>query len=65
MVNFVNFDYYFLLKKFDSGIPERTFSYVPKFETIRGEYVLEDLKTSGSSPTRSRSTRTGRRFSPS
>jgi len=47
MVNFVNFDYYFLLKKFDSGIPERTFSYVPKFETIRGEYVLEDLKDFG------------------
>ncbi|HOF86206.1 MAG TPA: hypothetical protein PLP41_10905, partial [Treponemataceae bacterium] len=44
MVNFVSFDYFFLLKKFDSGIPERTFSYTPKFETIRGEYVLEDLK---------------------
>lgn len=42
--NFVSFDYYFLLKKFDSGCPERTFSYNPKYETIRGEYVLEDLK---------------------
>lgn len=42
--NFVSFDYYFLLKKFDSGCPERTFSYTPKYETIRGEYVLEDLK---------------------
>jgi hypothetical protein len=44
MVNFVAFDYFFLLKKFDSNIPERTFSYTPKCETIRGEYVLEDLK---------------------
>lgn len=44
MVNFVSFDYFFLLKKFDSGLPERTFSYNPKFEIIRGEYVLEDLK---------------------
>ncbi len=44
LVNFVLFDYFFLLKKFDSGIPERTFTYSPKYETIRGEYVLEDLK---------------------
>lgn len=44
MVNFVSFDYYFLLKKFDSNLPERTFSYTPKYESIRGEYVLEDLK---------------------
>ncbi len=44
MVNFVSFDFFFLLKKFDSGIPERTFNYTPKFEAIRGEYVLEDLK---------------------
>jgi len=44
LVNFINFDYFFLLKKFDSNIPERTFSFSPKYETIRGEYVLEDLK---------------------
>ncbi len=44
LVNFVSFDYLFLLKKFDSSLPERNFSYTPKFETIRGEYVLEDLK---------------------
>ena len=47
MVNFVSFDYIFLLKKFDSSIPERTFSYSPKYESIRGEYVLEDLKDFG------------------
>jgi len=43
-VNFVNFDYYFLLKKFDSAIPERSFSYHPKFEPINGEYVADDVQ---------------------
>jgi hypothetical protein len=43
-INFVNFDYYFLLKKFDSGIPERGFSYRPRFEPINGEYIVEDLQ---------------------
>lgn len=42
--DFVMFDYYFMLKKFDSSIPERDFSYVPRCSAIRGEYVLEDLK---------------------
>ncbi len=42
--NFVLFDYYFMLKKFDSNIPERNFSYTPHYDTIRGEYVLDDLK---------------------
>ncbi len=40
----VHFDYYFLLKKFDSGLPERDFNYNPKFDAINGEYVLDDLK---------------------
>lgn len=44
LVNFVSFDYFFLLKKFDSGLPERTFTYSPKYEAIRGEYVVDDLK---------------------
>ncbi len=43
-VEFVNFDYYFLLKKFDSGIPEGDFVYRPRFEAINGEYLLDDLK---------------------
>jgi len=41
---FCSFDYYFLLKKFDSGMQEQNFSYTPKFEMIRAEYILEDLK---------------------
>jgi hypothetical protein len=43
-INFINFDYYFLLKKFDSSLPERSFGYKPKFETINGEYVVDDLQ---------------------
>ncbi|MEI6385257.1 MAG: DUF5312 family protein [Spirochaetota bacterium] len=43
LANFVNFDFYFLLKKFDSSIPERNFSYKPKFEAINAEYIADDL----------------------
>jgi len=39
-----NFDYYFFLKKFDSNLPERDFFYNPRFDTIKGEYVVDDLK---------------------
>jgi hypothetical protein len=41
---FVNFDFFFLLKKFDSNITERSFTYIPKFEAIRSEYVSDDIK---------------------
>ncbi|MBE6350637.1 MAG: hypothetical protein E7062_07845 [Spirochaetaceae bacterium] len=41
--NFVCFDYYFMLKKFDSHLQERDFNYIPRFETIRAEYVLDDI----------------------
>ncbi len=43
-IRFVGFDYYFLLKKFDSGVPEGDTSYKPKFEVIGGEYISDDLK---------------------
>jgi hypothetical protein len=43
-VQFVNFDFFFLLKKFDSNLSERNFTYHPKFEAIRTEYVGDDLK---------------------
>lgn len=42
--NFVRFDYYFMLRKFDSGFPEGEFTYKPKFESIQAEYVSDDLK---------------------
>ncbi len=40
----VNFDFYFLLKKFDSSLQEGNFTYNPKFEDINGEYVSDDIK---------------------
>ncbi len=43
-LNLVEYDYFFTLKKFDSGLPERDFVYNPKFEPIKAEYVLEDIK---------------------
>jgi len=43
-LDLVGYDYYFVLKKFDSGLPERDFVYNPKFETIKANYILEDIK---------------------
>ena len=40
----IHFDYYFLLKKFDSRLPEQDFKYLPHFDVIQAEYILEDLK---------------------
>jgi hypothetical protein len=42
--NFINFDYFFLLKKFDSSIQERNFAAHPKFETISSDYIADDIK---------------------
>ena len=44
LLQLINFDYYFLLKKFDSHFPENDFAYKPHFDEINGTYVLEDLK---------------------
>ncbi len=41
---FISFDYFFLLKKFDSAVSERNFTYQPRFENIRAEYISEDIK---------------------
>lgn len=43
-IELVRFDYYFLLKKFDSAIQEHNISYSPKFDSINAEYVVDDLK---------------------
>lgn len=43
-LQFIHFDYYFLLKKFDSNLPERDFNYNPKFESINAHYISDDLK---------------------
>jgi hypothetical protein len=43
-LDFITFDYYFFLRKFDSRFPENDFAYIPKFEDINGEYIVDDLK---------------------
>jgi hypothetical protein len=54
---FVSYDYYFLLKKFDFQLTEYNFSRIPVFTFLRGEAVVEELKdflelTSGLDPNR-------------
>ncbi|MFP4113996.1 MAG: DUF5312 family protein [Spirochaetota bacterium] len=43
-VAFVKFDYYFVLRKFDSSVQEGNFGYTPRFESINAEYVSDDIK---------------------
>lgn len=43
-MDFVEFNFYFMLKKFDSMLPEADFGYLPRWEAINGEYVVDDLK---------------------
>lgn len=42
--DFCVYDYYFLLKKFDSSMHEGDFSSAPKFDKINADYIAEDLK---------------------
>jgi len=43
-LDFVSFDYYFLLRKFDSSLPEAKYNVQPRFEAIQAKYVTDDLK---------------------
>lgn len=43
-LRFISFDYYFVLKKFDSSLQERNFTLPPKFEAINAEYIVDDIK---------------------
>ncbi len=42
--NFTQYDFFFLLKKFDSSMKERSFNAAPKFQQIGGSYIVEDIK---------------------
>lgn len=42
--DFCIYDYYFILKKFDSSLRENEFSTAPQFQKINAEYIGEDLK---------------------
>ena len=44
LLDLIGFDYYFLLRKFDEGLPERDFTYAPRFAAIDGSHVLEELQ---------------------
>lgn len=41
---FCQYDFYFTLRKFDNNLKERSFNTTPKFNTINGTYIIEDLK---------------------
>lgn len=41
---FCSFDYYFILRKFDSTLRENDLSKTPKFNTIDASYIADDLK---------------------
>lgn len=43
-LKFISFDYYFVLKKFDSSLSERNFVSTPKFDQIDGSYIVDDIK---------------------
>jgi hypothetical protein len=43
-LQFIAFDFYAVLKKFDSGISERNFSYQPGFQPVYGAELVEELK---------------------
>ncbi|MFP4483284.1 MAG: DUF5312 family protein [Spirochaetaceae bacterium] len=44
LIRLVKFDYYFVLRKFDSSIQENSFVGKPKFDSINAQYVSDDLK---------------------
>jgi len=43
-LDLIGFDYFFLLRKFDAGLPERDFSYAPRFEAIDAASVQGELQ---------------------
>ncbi|MDR3343030.1 MAG: DUF5312 family protein [Treponema sp.] len=43
-INFVTFNYFLLLKKFDPNLPEHNFSYQPKFVHIKAASIIENIK---------------------
>ena len=42
--DFCTFDFYMILKKFDSSYQEFSFNAMPRLEKVNGEYILDDLK---------------------
>jgi Family of unknown function (DUF5312) len=44
LLDLIGFDYYFLLKKLDVGLPERDFAYQPRFAAVEAANLLEGLQ---------------------
>jgi hypothetical protein len=44
LLDLIGFDYFFLLKRFDPGMPERDFSYTPRFEAVEAEGIIGELQ---------------------
>jgi hypothetical protein len=44
IIHLVSFDYFFFLREFDSGLPERNFNVVPRFTPVRGALLVEEIK---------------------
>lgn len=42
--DFCNFDFYMILKKFDSSYKEYNFNAMPRVEKVNGEYIINELK---------------------
>ena len=42
--DFCTFDFYMILKKYDSSYKEFSFNALPRLEKVNGEYILDDLK---------------------
>ena len=43
-IDLIHFDFYFMLKKFDSGLVENDFQKNPHFEDVPGEQLIDELK---------------------
>ncbi len=44
LVALIGYDYYYLLRKFDSKYPEGDFLYNPHFDSLEAGYIAEELK---------------------
>ncbi len=42
--DFCNFDFYMILKKFDSSYQEFSFNALPRMDKVNAEYIIDDLK---------------------
>ena len=42
--DFCTFDFYMIIKKFDSSYQEFSFNSLPRLDKVNGEYIIDDLK---------------------